>query len=116
MARRDYDGLTGKEIREKFKLLLDEALAADGRLQDHIAYHNVAVIGEFILQSNPARNEKETFEVSMSVGDPKKAIKGGPKVTEIHLKESLPVPDLVREELEQALSDAEVLTQAETRS
>lgn len=119
MRRDVYDGLTGKEIREKLVRLVDEQLQLDGRLQDHIAYHNVELSGELVLRSRPAANEEEKFKVQAAVqGDSKMEVgKFELKTEEISFKEELPVPDLVRDELETAKlpSDAEVITRGEGR-
>lgn len=120
MARQVYDGLTGSEIRQKLVKLMDEQLQLDGRLQDHISYHNVELEGELVLRSHPAANESEKFKVQAAVkGGSKLEIgKFKAKTKEISFKEALPVPDLVRDELEsvKALSDAEVITRSESTS
>lgn len=118
MRRDVYDGLTGKEIREKLVRLVDEQLSLDGRLQDHIAYHNVELRGELVLSSHPAANEQEKFKVNAIAGTEKRGQIKFPKQEEISFKKALPVPDMVREELEQpkpVKSDVEAVTRGESR-
>lgn len=108
--RRDYNGLTGKEVLNLLIMQIYDKLSREGRLGESQVYHNVRIYGDLHVDSYPHEPETESFAVEASAGEQEPEAAKPRRKSLSFSKEAL-VPDLARDEIAEAPNDVALVMQ-----